>query len=68
MGFGITRTTLGELHAFGVREGFPRLTGASVPTAIVDASYAIDERQLTPFKLTQDELSKALRQIGGANG
>jgi hypothetical protein len=66
--YGFTRTALGELHALGVCEGFPRLTGASVPAAIVDASYAIDERQLTAFRLAQDGLSKALRQMGGVHG
>jgi Putative PD-(D/E)XK family member, (DUF4420) len=65
--YGFTRTTLGDLHAFAVREGFPRLTGASVPTAIVDAAYAIDERQLASFRLRQDEFLAALRQMGGAH-
>jgi hypothetical protein len=65
--YGVTRTALGDLHAFGVREGFPRLIRALVPSAIVDASYAIDERQLMPFKLTQQELSDALRRMGSAH-
>jgi hypothetical protein len=64
--YGFTRTMLGDLHAYAVREGFPRLTGALVPTAIVDAAYAIDERQLTSFRLPQDEFLAALRQMGGA--
>jgi hypothetical protein len=39
-----------------------------VPSAIVDASYAIDERQLAAFQLKHDELSEALRQMGGQYG
>jgi len=62
------RTALGELQAFGVRDDFPRLIGRSVPSAIVDASYAIDERQLATFALTNEELSGALRQMGGVHG
>jgi hypothetical protein len=66
--YGFTRTAIGELHAFGVSEGFPRITGASVPSAIVDASYALDERQLAAFRLAHDELLEALRQMGGQHG
>ena len=65
--YGFTRTALGELRAFSVREGFPRLTAQSVPPGIIDSSYAIDERQLVAFRLTQEELSEALRQMGGAH-
>src|SRR5262249_5864402 len=57
----------GELRAFSVREGFPRLTAQSVPPGIIDSSYAIDEGQLVAFRLTQEELSEALWQMGGAH-
>lgn len=65
--YGFTRTALGELRAFSVREGFPRLTAQSVPPGIIEASYAIDEGQFVAFRLTQEELSEALRQMGGAH-
>ena len=65
--YGFTRTALGELRAFSVREGFPRLTAQSVPPGIIDSSYAIDEGQFVAFRLTQEELSEALRQMGGAH-
>jgi hypothetical protein len=64
--YGQTRTVLDELHGFHVSQGFPRLTAGTVSSAIVEAVYSLDERQLAPFKLGQGALQKALRQMGGS--
>ena len=40
------RTTLREIHGFRVTEAFPRLARDSLPPAIIEASYSLDERQL----------------------
>jgi hypothetical protein len=63
--YGSTRTVLNDLHGFIVREGFPRLIGATVPPAIVDAAYSLDERLLAPFRIGDEELRTLLHQMGG---
>ena len=56
--------SLQTLYGFDVREDFPRLTGASVPKEVVDASYALDERLLVDFLITHDALKKHLKMMG----
>jgi hypothetical protein len=65
--YGDTRTVLDELHAFHVSQGFPRLTAGTVSSAIVDAAYSLDERQLAPFRLERGAFEMALRQMGGSH-
>ncbi|MGM4889904.1 PD-(D/E)XK motif protein [Tardiphaga sp. 11_C7_N12_6] len=36
--------------AFDVRQGFPRLTNSTIPAGIIDGSYVLDERALSPFR------------------
>jgi hypothetical protein len=64
--YGQTRTVLDELHGFRVSQGFPRLTAGTVSSAIVEAVYSLDERQLAPFRLEEGALQIALRQMGGS--
>jgi hypothetical protein len=64
--YGEIRTVLDELHGFHVSQGFPRLTAGTVSSAIVEAAYSLDERQLAPFRLDQGALQMALRQMGGS--
>lgn len=61
-----TRTVLTDIHAFGVGNEFPRLVRATVPSAIMEATYSLDERQLTPFRMGNTEFRTAVRQMGGA--
>ena len=61
--YGLTRTVLKELHGFRVNERFPRLVAATVPAAIVDVAYILDERQLQSFRMAEDELRALLRQM-----
>lgn len=59
------RAELHDIRGYEVREGFPRLTPASVPHGIADASYAVDENVLAPFMMDL----QALRSfIGGMKG
>jgi hypothetical protein len=64
--YGGTRTVLNEMQGFRVEEGFPRLTGATVPPAVVDAAYSLDERQLGGFRISGEELHRLVRQMGGS--
>lgn len=41
-----------DTRAFGVRDGFPRLTAASVPAGVVSATYELDLASLTAFELS----------------
>jgi hypothetical protein len=63
--YGATRAVLCDVQGFRVGEGFPRLTRAAVPTAIVDAAYTLDERQLGPFRVSTEELRSLVRQMSG---
>jgi Putative PD-(D/E)XK family member, (DUF4420) len=63
--YGLMRTALQKLHGFSVGDGFPRLIGATVPPAIVDAAYSLDERQLAPFRIGEQDLRVLLRRMGG---
>jgi hypothetical protein len=64
--YAATRIVLTEIRAFEVREGFPRLTRACVPPAIVDAAYSLDERQLAAFTMESDELRALLCRMQDA--
>jgi hypothetical protein len=64
--YAATRIVLTEIRAFEVREGFPRLTRASVPPAIVDAAYSLDERQLAAFTMETDEVRTLLCRTNDA--
>jgi Putative PD-(D/E)XK family member, (DUF4420) len=59
-----TRTILSDFHLFKVGEGFPSLTRASVPAAVVEAAYSLDERQLAAFRVTDEAWRASLRRIG----
>jgi hypothetical protein len=61
-----TRNVLMDIHAFEVREGFPRLTRASVASAIVEAAYSLDERQLAPFRMENEDVQARLRRMSDA--
>jgi hypothetical protein len=65
--YGSTRTVLNDLQGFRIREGFPRLVRTSVPAAIIDAAYSLDERQLTPFRIPREELSALIHQMRGSS-
>jgi len=64
--YGATRTVVHEVQGFRVGEGFPRLTGATVPPAVVDAAYSLDERQLGPFRIQGEDLRRLVCQMGGS--
>jgi hypothetical protein len=64
--YGATRVMLNDLQGFRVGEGFPRLIRATVPPAVVDAAYSLDERQLGPFRIASEELRTVMRQMGGS--
>jgi Putative PD-(D/E)XK family member, (DUF4420) len=61
-----TRIVLADMHAFTVSMEFPRLIRAAVPNAIVEAAYSLDERQLTPFRMENDDFCAAARQMSVA--
>jgi hypothetical protein len=63
--YGSTRTVLDDIHGFSVRDGFPRLIRSTVPPAIVDAAYSLDEQLLAPFRLREQELQALLRRMSG---
>jgi Putative PD-(D/E)XK family member, (DUF4420) len=63
--YSATRTLLNDMQGFRVAEEFPRLTTATVPPAIIDAAYSLDERQLAPFRISNQELRKLMRQMSG---
>jgi hypothetical protein len=63
--YGGTRTMLTDVQAFRVGEGFPRLTRAAAPSAIVDAAYSLDERQLGPYRISSEEFRTLVRQMSG---
>lgn len=60
------RLELVELLGYRVDPGFPRLLPTSVPPAVVDASYVLDERQLTAFRFADDAFLNSLRLMGAA--
>jgi hypothetical protein len=45
---------------------FPRLIRTIVPAGIVEATYSLDERQLAPFRMENDDFHAAARQMSGA--
>jgi hypothetical protein len=61
--YGSMRVKLDDLQGFRVSDDFPRLTSATVPSPIVDASYSLDERQLSPFGLSDEELRTLMREM-----
>jgi hypothetical protein len=63
--YGSTRTVLDDIHGFRIHEEFPRLIRSTVPPAIVDAAYSLDEQLLAPFRLGEQELQVLLRRMGG---
>jgi hypothetical protein len=56
---------LENMSGFEVRDGFPRLTGSSVPAEIVDASYTLDERTLARFRIDADGLARFAKMMTG---
>jgi hypothetical protein len=64
--YGSTRTALQDFHGFRISGEFPRLIGAIMPPAIVDAAYSLDERQLGSFRIDEREWQGMLRRMGGA--
>jgi hypothetical protein len=44
------RFDVAEFYGYEVLEGFPCLTRATIPSAVVDASYLLNERSLTQFR------------------
>jgi thiamine monophosphate synthase len=60
-----TRTVLSDVQGLRVGEGFPCLTRAALPSAIVDAAYSLDERQLGLFHISREELRALVRQMSG---
>src|SRR5262249_40871892 len=55
-----------DTYGILVRDGFPRLTPSSVPGGVVDAAYAIDERQTASFRINSDEFHRILGRMVGA--
>ena len=58
-----TRTVLTDVHGFNVSEDFPRMIRATVPAAIVEAAYSLDERQLAPFRMENADFRAAARHM-----
>jgi hypothetical protein len=56
-----TRTVLTDLHVFEVGDGFPRLTRAQVPPALIEAAYSLDEPQFGAFRMSDDAWHALLR-------
>ena len=61
--YGALKTALHEIHGFHVTETFPRLVRDSLPPAIVEASYLLDERQLAAHRLSEHDFRAALRRM-----
>lgn len=61
--YSTSRTVLHDMLGFSVNGDFPLLTAASVPPGITDVSYALDERQLVPFRLPHEELRRQMREM-----
>lgn len=59
------RLLLYELYAFEVARDFPRLTTSTVPSGIVDGSYAIDERAILSFRLDEATLRRVMQSMSG---
>lgn len=51
-------------HAFDVRDGFPRLTEASLPPGVGDLSYTVVISGCVPFALEDSEFRKLMRESG----
>jgi hypothetical protein len=60
-----TRVILEDLHGLEISEGFPRLTATTVPAAVLEASYALDERLLARFRLSEESFAASLGRLGG---
>jgi hypothetical protein len=57
------RLGLEELHGYVVRDGFPRLTAATVPGGIVEVGYSIDERSIAAFRIDLQGLRTVAREM-----
>lgn len=57
-----TRAVLSDFSLFKVGNGFPLLTRAQVPPAVVEAAYSLDERQLAAFRMTDDMWQALVRR------
>jgi hypothetical protein len=58
-----TRNALNDIRVFHVTEAFPRLTRESLPPAIVEAAYFLDERQLAAHRLSEFDFRSAIRRM-----
>jgi hypothetical protein len=47
-------------HLYGVRDGFPRITGASLPAGVGGVSYVVSAAACAPFELPLHQLPAAL--------
>jgi hypothetical protein len=53
-------------NAFDVRDGFPRLTEASLPPGVGDLSYSIVISSCVPFAIEDTEFRRLLKESGNA--
>ena len=60
------RAVLSEIQIFAIDSAFPRLTRDSVPPAILEASYVLDERQLAPSRISEDAFRALLGRMSDA--
>ena len=60
------RTVLSEIQIFAIDRAFPRLTRESVPPAILEASYVLDERQLASSRISEDAFRALLGRMSDA--
>jgi hypothetical protein len=52
-----------SIQYYAVDGNFPKITRQSIPTAIVDASYSIDERSISEFLIPRDEFCEMVRTV-----
>lgn len=60
------RYLLRDLYIFEVRDGFPRLRVADVPSGVMDCQYVVSMLACQPFRISLESLTR--RWIGALNG
>jgi Putative PD-(D/E)XK family member, (DUF4420) len=64
--YGGTRTVVQEIQSFRVADNFPRLARDTLPPAIIEASYTLDETQLGAYRLNEHDFRTALRRMSAS--
>jgi hypothetical protein len=62
--YALRRFKLQEIFGYLVSGDFPCLTRSNTPTAVTDAVYSLDEAQLVPFRLDNDQFEESFCKLG----